>query len=163
MKSLAIALVLGSAAAVHAQASGNSPAAPVNPDQLFQSPLLQPPGKPQFKWQYPDASHRFFILQTPDVGIRVKPSINQDIDPEILRKPRGFSQYPSRPAPHGNLYPGLKIQPTEIAKLEGISIYPRLGAEPIPRVFPKAKIEYIPITWGEFRLAPAGDGVSPNP
>jgi hypothetical protein len=133
------------------------------PDQSFQAPPLQAPGKPQFKWQSPDASQHFSIPQAPDVQVHIKPSIDHDVDPGMLRKPQGFAQHPSIPAPHGNLYPGLKIQPTEIAKLEGISIHPRLRPEPIPRVFPKAKVEPIPITWDEFRLSPAGEGASSNP
>jgi hypothetical protein len=119
MKSLVIALVLGSAAAVHAQTSGNPPAAPVNPDQFFKSPLPQPPGKPQFKLQLPDSSRQLFSFQAPAVYAPPKPSISLGVDPGILHKPQGFSQHPSRPAAHGNLYPGLKIQPTEIAKLDG--------------------------------------------
>jgi hypothetical protein len=135
----------------------------MNPDQLFQSPLLQSPGKPQFKLQFPDSSRQLFSFQPPAVYAPPRPSIGSTVDPGILRKPQGFTQRPSRPAPHGNLYPDLKIQPTEIAKLEGISIHPRLRAEPIPRVFPNAKVEPIPITWDQFRMAPAGEGVSSNP
>jgi hypothetical protein len=112
MKSLVIALVLCAGGLVHAQAPANPPAAPVNPDQLFKSPLLQPPGKPQFKLQIPNLSHRSFVLPPSQV---YTPPAKTDIDPGIFRKPEGFAQRPSRPAPHSGLYPGLKIQPTEIA------------------------------------------------
>jgi hypothetical protein len=159
MRSLVIALLLGAAGLAHSQASSSPPAAPAGPDLFFQGPALQAPGKPQFKWQYPDASHRFFTLPpTPQ-----KPTIHSDVDPGIRRKPQGFTQQPSRPAPHGGLYPGLKIQPTEIAKLEGVSFDLRPRAEPIPTVFPKAELELIPITWDEFRMVPVGAGASCTP
>jgi hypothetical protein len=118
MRSLAIALVLGSAAVAHAQVSANPPAAPVNPDQLFKSPLLQPPGKPQFKLQLPDSSHQLFRFQPPAVYAPPKPSISSTVDPGILRKPQGFAQRPSHPAPQSKQYPGLKIQPVEVAKVD---------------------------------------------
>jgi hypothetical protein len=116
MRYLAIVLVLCASGLAHAQASPNPPPAPVNPDQLFKAPLLQPPGKPQFKWQYPDATHRFFTLPQPQLH---NPAENKlKVDPGIFRKPRGFAERPSRPAPHSDLYPGLKIQPTQIAQLD---------------------------------------------
>jgi hypothetical protein len=121
---------------------------------------LQAPGKPQFKWQYPDPSHRFFILP-PEAP--VKPSINRDVDPQFSRKPKGFAQQPSRPASHSDIYPGLKIQPTEIAKLESFTAYPDLKAEPIPTVFPNAKFEPIPITWDQYRVTLVGAAASPSP
>jgi hypothetical protein len=115
MKSLLIALVFSAGGLAYAQASANPPVAPVNPDQLFQSPLLQPPGKPQFKLQFPDATHQLFGLQRPEP---TSPRSNSNVDPGIFKKPQGFVQRPSRPAPHSDQYPGLKIQPVEIAKLD---------------------------------------------
>jgi hypothetical protein len=162
MRSLAIALLLGAAGLAHSQATSKPPAAPGGQDHLFPAPPSQAPGKPQFKWQYPDPSHRFFILP-PEVQTPVKPTIHSDVDPGISRKPKGFAQQPSRPAPHSDIYPGLKIQPTEIAKLEAFSAYPDLKAEPIPTVFPKAKFEPIPITWDEFRVIPVGAAASSTP
>jgi hypothetical protein len=160
MKSLLIALVLSAGGLAYAQASANPPAAPVNPDQLFQSPLLQPPGKPQFKLQLPDATHQLFSLQRPEAHAPAKAN---SVDPGILRKPQGFAQRPSHPAPHSEQYPGLKIQPVEIAKLEGASMNLRPNAEPIPTVFPKARLEEIPITWDGYKMVPVESGSSANP
>ena len=163
MKSLLIALVLSAGGLAYAQASGNPPAAPVNPDQLFQSPLLQPPGKPQFKLQLPDATHQLFSLQRPEVHTPASAAGNSNVDPGILRKPQGFVQRPSRPAPHSDQYPGLKIQPVEIAKLEGVSMNLQPKAEPIPTIFPKATLEQIPITWDGFKMVPVESGTSATP
>jgi hypothetical protein len=162
MKSLAIVLALCSACVAHAQGSANPPTVPSDPHQFFHAPPL-PQGKPQFKWQRPDASHRYFMFKPPEVTAPAKPLIDSNVDPGILRKPQGFEQRPSRPAPHRDLYPDLKIQPTEIAKLEGFGAWPPLKAEPIPTVFPRAKFEPIPITWDEFRMIPAGAEPPSNP
>jgi hypothetical protein len=162
MKSLLVALVLSAGGLAYAQASGNPPVVPVNPDQLFQSPLLQPPGKPQFKLQLPDATHELFSLQRPEPRTPKSPGSTSNVDPGILRKPQGFAQRPSRPAPHSEQYPGLKIQPVEIAKLEGASTNLRPNAEPIPTVFPKARLEEIPIAWDEFKMVPVEAGSSAN-
>jgi hypothetical protein len=158
MRSVAIAFLLCAAGLAHSQGSTSPQAALPQPGQLFQTPPLQSPGKHQFKWQHPDQSHRFFIPQPPGVLNPAKPSINSGIDSGILRKPQGFAQPPSHPAPHSNIYPDLKIQPIEIAKLEGAFANLRPKAEPIPTVFPGATLEPIPITWDEFRMVPVGAG-----
>jgi hypothetical protein len=86
------------------------------------------------------------------------------MDSGIVRKPQGYAQKPARPAPHADLYPNLKIQPTEIALLAPVSwADPKLKAEPIPGTFPKAKLEPIPITWDAFRMLPAGGDAASNP
>jgi hypothetical protein len=162
MKSLAIVLALCSAYLAHAQGSTNPPAVPSNPHQFFHAPPLQP-GKPQFKWQLPDASHRFFAFQPPVVPAPAKPLIDSNVDPGILRKPQGFEQRTPRPAPHRELYPDLKIQPAEIAKLEGFGASTQFKAEPIPTVFPGARFEPIPITWDEFRMIPIKAEAPSNP
>jgi hypothetical protein len=160
MKSLAFTLLLCAAGLAHSQGTTKPPAVPSNPFQLFQTPPLQTPGTPQFKWRDPDPSHRFFVL--PPSAVHT-PTVNLDIDRGILREPQGFARHPSRPAPRGDLYPGLKIQPTEIAKLEGFSAYPGLKTAPIPRLFPKAKLEPIPITWDKFHMTPIETGQFSNP
>jgi hypothetical protein len=160
MKSLLIALVLSAGGLAYAQASANPPPAPLNPDQLFQSPLLQPPGKPQFKLQLPDTTHHLFGMQRPEP---TSPGSNSQVDPGILRKPQGFAERPSRPAPRNDIYPGLKIQPTQIALLETPPGDPRLKAEPIPTTFPKARLEPIPITWDRFKMVSLEAGSSTNP
>lgn len=160
MKCFVIALVLGGAGLAYAQAPANPLAAPANPDQLFKSPLLQP-GQPQFKLQIPDGSHRFFTL--PHLKGRNPAESKSNVDPGILRKPQGFAARPSRPAPRSDIYPGLKIQPTEIALLETPTGSPRPKAEPIPTVFPNAKIEPLPITWDGFKMVPVETGSSANP
>lgn len=161
MKSFVIALVLCGVGLGRAQAPANPPAAPMNPDQLFNSPLLEPPGKPQFKLQIPDASHRFFTL--PQLKAHNPAESKSKVDPGMLRKPQGFAQRPSRPAPRSDIYPGLKIQPTQIALLESPPGDLRPKALPIPTLFPKAKVEPIPITWDGFKMVPVETGSSATP
>ena len=161
MKTCVVALVLSTAGLAHAQTPANPPPAPLNPDQLFQSPLLQPPGKPQFKLQLPDASHQFF--RRPPLQAHNPAESKSKIDPGILRKPQGFAERPSRPAPRSDIYPGLKIQPTQIALLQNPPADPRVKAEPIPIVFPKARLERIPVSWDELRIVRVETGSSATP
>jgi hypothetical protein len=119
MKSLVIALLFGTGGLAYAQESAKPPSAPVNPDQLFQSPLLQPRGKPQFKLQLPDATHQLFSPQRPEPRTPKSPESTSNVDPGILRKPQGFAERSARPAPHRDVYPGLNIQPVEVATVDG--------------------------------------------
>ena len=115
MKSVALALFLYSAVPVFAQ---TSPApAPTNPDQLFQlSPNLTP-SKPQFKLQMPGRSNPFLPLPSPaQVAVQQRP-VKPTVDPGMIRKPQGFASQQPRPAEPHSLYPGLMIQPTEMASL----------------------------------------------
>ncbi|UWZ83298.1 hypothetical protein [Occallatibacter riparius] len=161
MKTYVIALALCGAGLAHAQSPSTPPAAPQNPDQLFKSPLLQPPGKPQFKLQVPDSSHRFFTL--PQLKAHNPAESKSKVDPGILRKPQGFAQRPSRPAPRSDIYPGLKIQPTQIALLETPPGDLQPKSLPIPTLFPNARFEPIPINWHGFKMIPVETGSSATP
>jgi hypothetical protein len=163
MKSLMVALLLCSAGSAFAQSPGPF-AAPPNLGKLPPPPWQASPEKPQFKLQLPGpAVQPFLALPAPKLE-RAKPSFSFDVDPGMVRKPQGFAPRPSRPAPRGDLYPKLKIQPTEIALLDPVScLGPTLKAEPIPRTFPKAKLGRIPITWDSFRMVPIEPGAACNP
>lgn len=135
MKSLALAVLVASAASLSAQA-------PSDPGKPFQLPPALSGQSPKFKLQMPmwGVKPPTIIVQQPQT-----PAINSQIDQAmVIHPPDGlFVQQPARPAGPQNLYPGLKILPTETASLG-----------PLPTLWPNAKVIPIPITWPHAKVIP---------
>ena len=79
----------------------------------------------------------------------------------VIHPPQGiFADRQARPAQSSNLYPNLKLQPTETARLEpGLWPWPKAGEIPIPITSPNAQMQPIPITWDKFTMVPVGAGM----
>ncbi len=157
MKAIALVVVLGCGGC--GLANAQSPAPKPMPDLggLFQLPATPESGKPQFKLQIPGNGFEAFAL--PESTLIVMPRQQTPADPGMVRRPKGFAQRQARPAQPHNIYPDLNVLPIEIAKVEGLDEPGKL--EPIPRVWPNARVEPIPTTWQGYRVVPvtaAADG-----
>ncbi len=143
MKSLVPALLLSAAIPALCQ---TAPQQLTDPNQLFRFPQ-------QFQFNAPD------LTKTPtfafDKNLRVLPLPhvvlpshapelgNAQLDGKIIRRPpmSAFTQQKPRAPLASDLFPGLKILPTETARLEPIPGYfPNAKAEPIPLASPDAKM-----------------------
>jgi hypothetical protein len=140
MKTLLPALLLSASVPALCQATAQPS---FDPNQLFQMP-------PQFQLHKPDFSN-LFALSNPLVvfpSSRVlspapKPELGDPrLDPKIVHRPSksDFAQQPTRTPLAHNLYPDLKLQPTETATLENIpAFWFKLRIVSIPTTFPNAK------------------------
>jgi hypothetical protein len=141
----AIYLVCALSAAL--SASAQSPSTPQGQDLFQFAPSAPAQPQPRFQFHLPGGKHQF-NLRGP---LKIKPAPEPpsfSVDPQILRRPQGFAQHPGKPLLQ-NLYPGLTLMPTETASLNAP---PR--AIPIPRTFPKSKLEPIPTKWPDFTMVP---------
>jgi hypothetical protein len=145
MKTLLPALLLSASAAALCQATAQRP---VEPNQLFQMP-------PQFQLHKPDFS-KLFALSNPLLVVPSSPVLspapksqlgNPQLDLQIIHHPSqsDFFQQPSRTPLAHDLYPDLKLQPTETATLENLpTFWFRLKIVPIPTTFPDSKATLVP-------------------
>lgn len=137
MKSLLPALLLSTSVPVLCQAIDQRP---LEPNQHFQMP-------PQFQLHQPDFS-KLFALSNPLLVVPSSPVLspapksqlgNPQLDLQIIHRPSpsDFVEQPSRTPLAHNLYPNLKLQPTETATMENIpAFWFKLKVVPIPIPLP---------------------------
>lgn len=128
-----IALLILAAPAAFGQNTLTTPFAPEGfraPQTLPRTFMLQPLTKP------------IPMVIVPNAWF---PRAGAEIDPQIVRHPMpgAFAQQQPRVPIAQNLYPGLKLLPTETARME-----------PIPITWPGFKLEPIPTTWPNVRAVP---------
>lgn len=145
MKCLALAALAACAASVFAQNASPSPLPPLDPGKIFQLPPALSGRSPQFKLQMPDGGPSFRLV--PPVIEVPRPQSNppSDLDDAmVIHPPRGSFNLPqARPAMPQKLYPGLQLQPIELASVA-----------PLPTLWPGAKLIPIPITWPDAKFEP---------
>ena len=151
MRVFVFVLVALSSAALSSQTPAPTPS---SSDQLFQSSPPLSSRSPHFKIQMDGNSPHFF---NPTIVI-VNPSApGVHVDPGIVRHPPegSFAVRPAIPALPQNLYPGLKIQPTELASLAPLPTpLPDGQGISIPITWPNARMIPIPITWPDAKVIP---------
>ncbi len=149
MRVFAFVLVAVSSAALSSQTPAPTPS---SPSQLFQFLPPLSSRSPHFKIQMDGCSQRVF---NPTNVIVNPPAQDVHVDPGIVRHPPegSFAVPPSTPALPQNLYPGLKIQPVELASLAPLPTpSPDEQGISIPITWPAAKM--IPITWPDAKVIP---------
>jgi len=154
MKAIYVVLALSASLPACAQAPAPSPSAsPSGTGQFFQAPAAPDGQSPWFRLQRPQTQQQF-TLHGPMVLKPVPKLSSPPADPATVRHPQGFVQHDGKPLLQ-NLYPGLQFMPTELARLDAPAA-PGSGTKalPIPRTFPKAKVEPIPTTWEQYRTIP---------
>lgn len=163
MKSIAIAILAAGAAAAGAQTQAPAPS---SPQQTFPLPPALSGEAPQFKMQVPGLGPSRGLAPQfkldPSLpfaqSIMKKPHApGPQIDLGMVKHPsvRAFAVAPSRPAMRQDLYPGLKIQPTEMASVTPLpTLWPDAKMIPIPITWPDAEFEPIPRTIEGFTAAP---------
>jgi hypothetical protein len=157
MKSITWALLLGwgVCGVAFGQASQSTPKPAPGFGGLFQFPTIPEGGKPQFKLQIPGNGAEAFALPETPLMVTPEHQAAPPADPRMVHRPKGFAQRQARPAQPHNIYPDLKVLPIEMAKIESPGEPgSQAGLIPIPRVWPKARIEPIPTTWQGYRMVP---------
>ena len=155
MKTIVLAVLALSAVSLSAQAP-----APSDSGKLFQRPPVLSGQSPQFKLQMP-----IWSLEPHTVWVQPQtPAIDTHIDQAmVIHPPEGlFAQQPGLPALSQNLYPGLKILPTELANVAPLpTLWPNAKVIPIPITWPHAKVEPIPTSTNGFRAVPVHSLATP--
>lgn len=154
MRIFALVLLAAGSAALSSQTPASLPA---SPDRLLPLPLALSGQSAQFTLQMratnpPPVSMPKFKFDPPSPSV---PSITMQsrtaepypqIDRVIVKRPSDlFPIQPTRPAMRQDLFPGLSIQPTELASIALLpTLWPNAKMIPIPTTFPYARFELIP-------------------
>ena len=139
-------LVVASAVSLAAQTP-----APSTPEQRFQfSPRLPSQTQP-FKLQMDDKANTLAVIVRP---LTQEPAVG--VDPGIVKHPieSTYAIQPGIAAMRQDLYPGLKIQPTELASVTPPALSPVDNGRSIPVTWAAAKMIPIPITWPDVKVIP---------
>jgi len=131
MRAFALAIaVSGGAVALAQQPAPELP----NPDKLFQLPPLQGLNHPEFMWELPNGAKGPYSLPRmqwfqPPSALTGAPNLDRDMI--VHPQQGGFANRQPRPAQPRNLYPDLKILPTEMAQLDSdMALWPKARGIP---------------------------------
>jgi len=142
MKTAALVLLLPAGGFAFAQFAPQKPAQPgpqfQMPQQFSQPPEIVTPHTFRLDPRQWMPSRNVMVV----MPMAPRSAFDTKVDPQmIVRPPKdSFAQHePRAPIPH-DLYPELKLLPTEEARLEPIPItWPDFKPEPVPITWPKAK------------------------